>query len=375
MSGSPNPDPPTGRGGLVVIMREDPITSARLLAEELSADLAIGGGAATDALDGLRHAETDAPPDLAKLTETMRRAEEVRDRTRASAAARLARTLNTDLAIHPDTLRRAATELDAAGAVLDLARRGRNSSGPVLRRLRWAVAAGVVVAGALLALLGAPVAGAVVAVLGILSAVVAHQAGRRAARSLVPDRQADEAAARRRWEQLAGTGADPADIEAVIYRYDPRQQMVADLVGHHPAVRAADRAARIHRSAWVRAWCEAVGDQYLAPDASSRLSELADLVPVPTLAETTEHPVALVVAAPYADLSDEAARRLHQRLLTLPKGRRVIVVLGFDARTGRRSTLDLTDGATVDLTHATPDDRPSRPARRQLKDEPQPQVR
>ena len=46
--------------------------------------------------------------------------------------------------------------------------------------------------------------------------------------------------------------------------------------------------------------------------------------------DPSEEPETLVVAAPYADLSERRARELHRRLLGLPRGQRVIVVLAPD---------------------------------------------
>jgi len=56
------------------------------------------------------------------------------------------------------------------------------------------------------------------------------------------------------------------------------------------------------------------------------------------------HQVTVVIAAPYADLSDDCARRLHGRLRDLPARVRVIVVLGPDSSDDRVPALDLTDG-------------------------------
>ncbi|HEX2577684.1 MAG TPA: hypothetical protein VHK88_15130, partial [Aquihabitans sp.] len=155
MSGSPAPDPPDGPGGLVVIVRDDPLASARALADELRADLAIGGEAAEAALARLAPPAAP-PPDLDRLGAAMRRAEAVRERTRAAAAAHLARTLNTELAIHPDTLHRAADELLAASAALARAREGRPPAEAVAgRRIRAGGTGGLAASGAAICALGA----------------------------------------------------------------------------------------------------------------------------------------------------------------------------------------------------------------------------
>ncbi|HEX2576252.1 MAG TPA: hypothetical protein VHK88_07870, partial [Aquihabitans sp.] len=197
-------------------------------------------------------------------------------------------------------------------------------------------------------------------------------------RATVPQLEAAEGVARRRWEQLAGPGADPADVDAVVHRYDPGQRLVADLVGHHPAVRAADRVAGVHRAAWVQAWrCEVgdAADPFEMPDLGAALEGWAPAGPPPSVAA----PMATVVlAAPYADLSDDRARALHQRLLHLPAGPRVIVVLGPDITadvpdvdlTGPLPVVDLTragpaaaDPSAADVDVRRAHDRPSVPAR------------
>lgn len=338
----------------MVIIRDDPVDSARLLADELGAEIAVGGDAAMSALDALPN-RPGPERNLEVLRAAMRRSERVRERTRAVAASQLARTLNTDLAIHPDTLRRAAAELVAATNARQMAARGHDPSSRLVRRLRWLAALGVVASGIVLAFTGYLVVGLAVVAAGVVSALVAHGASRRSIRATLPARRSDEDVARRRWEQVAGTGADPTAVEAVIYRYDPRHRIVADLVGDHPAVRAAERVARIHRDAWVRAWCAIVGDPY---DPAERLDELASALDIERAASDGEGQ-SLVIAAPYADLTDPQAKTLHQRLLALSGGPRVIVVLGTDARADRLGVVDLTHPTpTVDLTDAdgkTPD--------------------
>ena len=95
MSGSTAPDPRDGPGGLIVMVRDDPDVAARALARDLHADLAIGGAATEAALDRLQPRRPD-DAELERLSQTMRRAEEVQARTRASQATHLARTLNTE---------------------------------------------------------------------------------------------------------------------------------------------------------------------------------------------------------------------------------------------------------------------------------------
>lgn len=365
MSGSQAPDPPDGPGGLVVVIRDHPTQAARALAQDLQATLAVGGLAAEAALDALQPPEPGI--DLAALGAAMRRAEAVRARTRSRAAVELARTINTELAIHPDTLRRAAAELIRASASLELARRGRPpGDARVGRRLRAGGTGGLTTAGVAIGALGALPAGAVVVAVGLIGGAASSFVARRAVLASVPGLEAAEAVARRRWEQVAGRGTDPLAVDAVVHRYDPHHRVVADLVGRHPAVRAADRAATIRRAAWVQAWRDEVGDTTgppVLPDLEAAL--LAEQAAAPPAPAAAVPPPTLVVAAPYADLTDARARELHRRLLHLPAGPRVIVVLGPDSAADRGPVVDLTDPdePTVDLTEGPPADQPA-PSRR-----------
>lgn len=354
MSGSPAPDPPDGPGGLVVIIRNDPTEAARTLAVDLDATLAIGGRAAEAALEALQ--PVDDAADLGRLSAAVRRAEAVRTRTRASAAAHLARTVNAELAIHPDTLRRAAHELLAMRSQLDRARRGRDPvEARLARHIRVGGTGGLVVAGiAIGAVVSIPV-GAVVIMVGVMGGSVALMVARRSVLTTVPLLEAAEAVSRRRWEQVAGRDVDPADVAAVIHRYEPQHRMIADLVDHHPAVRAADRAATVRRAAWVDAWRHELSDAVPPEEDGSRPARTADaLLRGPDeLSQPDVHHVTLVIAAPYADLSDDCARRLHTRLCDLPVRTRVIVVLGPDSADDQVPAVDLTDGPPlVDLAGA-----------------------
>ncbi len=337
------------------MIRDDPEMSARAMAEEMHADLAFGGEATEAALERLSPLRTRKPnlvavpplrarPDFEQLSRAMRRAEETRDRTRRGVAEQLSRTFNTALAIHPDTLRRAAAELIEARSAVDHARRGRPAAPDrAARRIRAGGSGGLTAAGLAISALGALPVGVVVAAVGVVSGTIALTVSRRAVLASIPDLEARELAARRRWEQLAGVGADPSHVEAVMHRYDPQHRAVTDLLINSPVVRAADQLALHHRMAWVQAWRVEVGDDAaLAP------------APVPVLdltaveAEAPEQPKTLVVVGPYTELSEERARSLHRRLLTLPGGNRVIVVLGPDAVGKKPTVVDLRD--PVDVT-------------------------
>jgi hypothetical protein len=328
----PTPDPPADTGGLIVMVRPDPATAARAIAADLHATLAIGGAETERALEHLE-ARQLAGDDFEALNRAMRRAEAVRDATRSRAAEELSRSLNTKVAIHPDTMRRAAIELQAAQAALDAAiRRGlvRERRG---RRARVGAGMGAAGGGVAAAALVAPPIGAAVAAAGLIATGTSWAIARRRPLDLHTSLVGHIELARSRWEQMAGAGADPADVEAIIHRYDPTDRVVASLVGEHPAVRAADRVALERRMAWVAAWRRKLGDASPLTDPTvSRLLERdrTELWLTDDPLRAHEEPETLVVAAPYADLPDERARELHRRLLGVPRAQRVIVVLAPD---------------------------------------------
>lgn len=313
------------------MVRSDPAVAARALARDLHAELAIGGEATEAALRRIQSRQLGGA-DLDTLAEAMRRADAVRDRTRAAALERLAQRLNTTLAIHPNTIRRAAEEHLAAEAALTAAIAAAEQRTRRSGRLR-AGGGGMAATGAAIGLLGLPPVGAAVAVAGALGAGASWFRHRRRPHDLLDARRADRDLARHRWEQVAGAGADPRAVDDLIHRYDPQHRVVAALVGESPAVRAADWVARERRMAWVAAWRKEVGDH--APVADPALHDLlqrdrTELWLTPDPLRALDEPDTLVVAAPYADLPDDRARQLHLRLLGLPQGQRVIVVLAPD---------------------------------------------
>lgn len=323
-------DTPGEAGGLIVMVRPDPAEVARAIAHDLRAELAIGGAETEQALER-RTARELEHRDLDGLAHAMRRAELVRDRTRQLVASKLSKSLNSKVAIHPDTLRRAAIEVLATEAALDAAIRAE-----VRRRRRWrrvrlgglaATGAGLAMAAAIL-----PAVGAVIAGTGLVGATAGWWVLGRLPRDPHASLRAHGVLARERWHQVAGVGADARDVEAVIHRYDPQDPVIADLVGHHPAVRAADRVAVARRMAWVTAWRREVGDA--SPVTDPAIAELlqrdrTELWLTSGTALAYDQPDTLVVAAPYTDLSAPRARALHHRLLGL-RTQRVIVVLAPD---------------------------------------------
>lgn len=340
-SGVVPPDPSAEPGGLIVVVKDDPADAARAMAGDLGAELAVGGvetEAALDRLESRPGADRRVGRDgLEDLETAMRRAESILDRTRLAASERLTAGLNTRVAIHPDTIRRAAAQLLEAReaqqrSLADLRRRA-------TRRRRALIAlalAGVagVVAGAGMAWAVSPVAGASVAAVAVVAAAGAAIGLFSARRTPSPLPSAPLTAALalagRRWAQVAGTGADPGDVEAVIHRYDPQDPVVAPLVGEHPAVRAATRVVAQRREAWVAAWRSTVAERTEArrPTEVELLRQQKIELWLATPSHERSQPPALVVASPYAELSDERARDLHRRLHDLPPGKRVVVILG-----------------------------------------------
>lgn len=340
-----------GHGGMIVMVRADPAESARLLAHDLHAELILGGSAALELLVRLaaEHPRRRSTVDdsrrsvdatLDDLTVAMRRAETVRDATRTQAAQRLAATLNTRIAIHPDTIRRAAMELlsirrDLAGELEAAIRRS-------VHRRRALVASGgalvLLVAGATAALLGwmpGAIVGSIAAAIAIAIAITSLLSARSVRSPVdIADLHGAECAAQRRWEQVSPPHTAPELVEQVIHRYEPQHQVVAALIGEHPAVRAAERAAVARRMAWVGAWREALGDDAplaTGPHAHRLQADILgrDTTEVVLTGPPSEGAI-LVVASPYDDLTDADALRLHRHLLDPPGGRRVIVILPPD---------------------------------------------
>ena len=333
-SGLRTPDTPGETGGLIVMVRPDPAEAARAIADDLSAELAIGGEETERALARL-HSRQLEHRDLDGLAAAMRRAESIRDRTRDAVSQRLSKSLNTRVAIHPDTLRRAAIELIAANTALRVAIDLDGRRATRRRRLQLGGGTGATAAGVAVAVVAAPPAGVALAAFGVFGAGAARIRARRTPANQHTSLHSHVAITRSRWEQVAGVGADPLHVDDIIHRYDPQDPVVSSLVGEHPAVRAAERAAVHRRMAWVAAWRKEVGDSTPITDPAVVhllqrdrtelwLTAGSELEPVQT--ET----LTLVVAAPYADLPDARARELHRQLLGLPRGQRVIVVLAPD---------------------------------------------
>ena len=330
----PDPLPAVGplasSDGLTVIRHLDPVTTARALADQLGATVAIGGPAVQRAVSQRlrsRHlgiAVTEVRPDLDRLGASMRRAERVLERTRDRVTEGMARSLNTALAVHPDTIRRAAAEVTDAERAYRRTRAG-DPVGPARGRLlaTWLGIAGVLV-GASLTITGQLLVGPPVAAVTALAARLVVALLRRLHGRHLPARADDVESARRRWHQLVGPHADPDDLETVLRRFDPQHDTVDDLASYHPAVRAARRAVEDRRRAWVAGWQTAVGDR-------------------PASAPTVEARPALVLGDVYGGLDDTSARRVHADLRRLRGDHGVVVVLEEVAE------VDVRDEITIDL--------------------------
>lgn len=342
--------PLTRPDGLTVLRRTDPVTAARALARELGGTVAIGGPAVRDAVEHrlrFQHLGIAAPPqpiDLDRLGAAMRRAEAVLAQTRSRVAAGLARSLNTALAIHPDTIRRAATDVVDAERALRRARNG-DPPGRATGRLT-ATALGIVGVGggSNLAFAGAPARGLGLAGASLVVALVWGLLLRRHHRRLVTGWANQAELARSRWQQVAGPDDEPDELDRVLQRYDPQREAVGGLTSSHPAVRAAERAVADRRRAWVRGWRLAVGD--LSDDEPSTIAPRRPLV----------------LGDLYSGLDEVGARHLHERLRRLHGDAGVVVVLrpvtddelrgtgtgdegGSNADPTRHLTIDLRDRA------------------------------
>lgn len=326
MPGTYHPGAIEGAAGLIIVRQDDPVGSARAIARELDAPVAVGGQHVSKAVASWPSLRRGPHPgsavDLDRLGERTLRAEAVVERTRRRAEADLKASVQTALAIHPDTLRRAADNyLDALDA-LD----NPEDAGPEPRT--WLVIAGVnvalivAVAGAI-AGFGAIGVGVGLAIVVICVAIRLMDRFRRPVS--IEDLEATAELTRRRWEDLAGEGADPEDIEAVARRFDPQADVITDLVGLSPAVRAAEQALVDHRIAWVRGWRETLefqpGDQAAGADPET-------LDRVRSLLATDASSAVVVIADPYGGLDEYQAARVYDELADVPTGIRAVVVLG-----------------------------------------------
>ena len=301
--------------GPIVLRHRHPAASARALAAQIGGTVAVGGVAVRDAvgrrLESIRLSDV-APsvvPDLDALCEAMRRAEAILERTRERVSANLARSLNHSLAIHPDTIRRAAGDLTAAERAIRRAYAGRppgRALGLLACHLATIVGMGL---GLMVAIEGRPLPGAALALSTASIAFVLRVTSLRRHRRTIPALASEVELALRRWHHLAGADADPDDLDRVLSRYDPQQTTIADLAARHPAVRAARSNVEERRRAWVRGWQASVGTTAAPPTAASA-------------SRTT-----LVLADPYDGLDDTEVFSLRRDLRRLGRDSGVVIVL------------------------------------------------
>ncbi|MCU1351582.1 MAG: hypothetical protein JWM05_791 [Acidimicrobiales bacterium] len=378
--------------GVHVLVHPDPASIGEEISGAIEARLVMGGAEAVGALAtigarratiGSREPAPGDPPRLRGMADAVRRADRIEDDTRSRSAERLAESLSTEVTVHPESLRRAATELAQAELALDRARSmeppldaaamaavvrpATSRTGPTL------IAVGVSVlglaAGGALTLAASPVLGVVVVIISIAlalvirsrllaegtaddsdhaqaSEVLAHAvtlgqppdmpAGPDAsterspeptAADAIDDALAELAAAHRRWEAVAGVGADPADLDEFLRRHDPQHDLVGQLLPEVPAVRATSRFARSTRERWEAAWAE-FGEEPPDPPKGVALDDALKriLSRVPGQASTP-----MVLVEPFAGLSTNEAWGLKQDLLALEPRHTVILVVADEA--------------------------------------------
>lgn len=323
--------------GSAVVSSEAPAELASALVDALDAELVEDASGLADALErrraqvdrrtralaalelaarldadvDLRHVVTDLPS-LRRLAQRVARAVEFVDESRAGLRDRLSRS--TDVAVHPETIRKAAAEVTEARAALQAAEvaveelravtpapsdpadapAGPRGPGWDPDARRTAVRAGtgvvtaVVVSFAALVVTGSPVP-LVLPVLALgwaVLVVVRHRADvvdrdvasdNLAAVSALTDRayggvalsEPEELVVARRavasaqerlryaesaWTGLVGTGVDVGSVEEVVSARDPRWHVGDDELDRTPTLRAAEAHARRLAAQWKLAW-------------------------------------------------------------------------------------------------------------------------
>lgn len=331
MPGTPSAAARRGLGGLIVIRQDDPVRSARALARELDVLVAIGGERVAKAVASWPALRTDSKSgfavDLDHLGERTRRAEGVVSRTRQRATNELTRSLHSALAVHSSTLRRAAHNyLAAVKAHQDPVSIAPPRKWLPLASLPLAVAASVAAVAA-----GVGVLGVALGSLLVITAGVIYLGDRARSQASIADLAAMVELTRRRWEALAGAGADPHDIDAVARRFDPQADLVAVLVELSPAVRAAERALLDNRIAWVRGWRDTL-EQPVSVEAA--LIDPEVLESIRQLVAKSDSDAVVIMADPYSNLDRPQANTVYRELANVPTGIVVVVVLGSGETSG-----------------------------------------
>ncbi len=103
--------------------------------------------------------------------------------------------------------------------------------------------------------------------------------------------------AERSWQDLAGADVDPADVEAVVLRFDPQHSEAVSLATETTGVRAAETVVEEFRQRWAAFWQELGLDPPDAASGESAVDELTSRVTRP-----------IVLVGPAATLGPNLAR-------------------------------------------------------------------
>jgi hypothetical protein len=323
---------------------------------------------------------------LRSLATELEKAERIRARTEAKVIGVLGDQLSTGtgLAVHPAAIREAGEALVAARAAMEEVERAEQAAqqaaaavtapeavtredrpvfdydpGPARRRGTAAVIAALVIAAVVIA--GGLVPFYVALILPLIAvawtlaqvrgahheATGSHEAasllsdmgaatdelfGRRQAaplgRSRALEVQRDAAIERLRvaehqWSDLAGPGADPDDVEAVLRRRDPQLHRAEVWAAESAAVRTAAAVHRKARARWRVAWAAIDQEPPASADAGGVIDALAAEGDVPT----DRRPLIITGAAAAACSEGRAAERLRWLTRTV-----AVVMVGPDAQ-------------------------------------------
>jgi hypothetical protein len=112
--------------------------------------------------------------------------------------------------------------------------------------------------------------------------------------------------AQRKWEDLAGTETDPADVEELLERRDPQRHRTAPWVAEAASVRAASSFHEATRDEWLQAW-RAVGRE--APPTADIDAAINEVEAKARLLVAAQRPI-IAVAPPDDVLVESIAARL-----------------------------------------------------------------
>ena len=100
--------------------------------------------------------------------------------------------------------------------------------------------------------------------------------------------------AQRKWEELAGEDADPAEVEELLVRRDPQRHRAAPWVSEAASVRTATLFHETSREAWRDAW-HAVGRE--APSTADTDTAISQVEAEARLLVAAQQPIIAVAAA------------------------------------------------------------------------------